>query len=463
MMGRSDICNLQFDQVTFPGTHNSGSGFSGDLRLRNGFPAAACVYRNQDMNYTAQLEFGIRWFDIDLCYISEAEATPAVPAGLWTCHSNGYAGLVEDIVKQVDDWMNQETNRGEIVSLFFNGDYDRSRSEPIAAALNELLTSYWGITIVRRKRGASSPTVLMNEDFNFTGQWPTLFRAFSNNERVFVFLHETLQLGEQRWAHDPIPSESPREVIKDSCDNLIDFTTGACNVCTDLWGIDAIGNRGNCIYRTAEICNTVTYNVTRGCLDLRMDYGKTLNVIEVDFPDRAPDGLSVVDIADKFNDLNLQHFQGAPTPTPALIPDMDNCTPAFTPTPSPSPKPRPVNYCAALEQISETPLYYFQCSPNDDCSALDCPIDLFANGAFFNLRVWVQTSCDGPPAFVMEMFAPDGSSVGRVSASETGPYTLVTFPLFITVDQMDDAIGVAVSYIHFTRYSLHVRRCVHSE
>ena len=442
IMGRDDICNLDYNQITWPGTHNSGSGFNGPLVFRNGFPTPGCVYRNQDLNYTAQLDFGIRWFDIDLCWVTDEEATTAVSAGLWTCHSNGYAGKVDEILRQVNDWLNMSPNYFEIVSLFFNGDYDRSRSEPIANALNELLESYWTVQPLKTKR--SRPFLTMNSAFNTTGEWPTLILAANRNERVFVFVHESLQLGDQPWAHDPVPSTSPSQVIKDSCDGLIDFSRGACNVCTDLWAIDAIGSRGNCIYRTAEICNTITYNVTRDCLDLRMEYGKTLNVIEVDFPDRAPEGLSVVDIANKFNTRNYEFFF---INTPTELPNATECTPDFTPTPSPSPTPRPATYCDALKQIAEMPLYYFQCSPNEACDTLLCPTDLFADGFLYSIDISVVRECNMDAAFAMEIFTPLGGSAGRVEANTTGVYLLLAFPLVITIDQMEDAIGVGVSTI----------------
>ena len=251
---------------------------------------------NQNLSYTAQLEFGIRWFDIDLCWVTDEEATPAVSAGLWTCHNDAYAVKVDEILHQVQQWMDVFPNIDEIVSFNFNGDYNRSKSEPIAKALSDLLESQFPPIQgdYRRKRGRG--TLAMNTDFNTTRQWPQLREAAVANRHVFVFLHESLQLGDQPWAHDPIPNQSPREVVKDSCDGLIDFSREACNVCTDLWGIDAIGSHGNCIFETADICNAITYNITRDCLDLRMEYGRTVNVIEVDFPTRAPQGLSVVQL-----------------------------------------------------------------------------------------------------------------------------------------------------------------------
>ena len=140
-MGRQDLCELRYNQVTWPGTHNSGSGFNGDLIFPNGLSADDCDYRNQNLNYTAQLEFGIRWFDIDLCWVTDEEATPAVSAGLWTCHNNAYGGKVEEILRQVYEWQDTYPTSTEIVSFNFNGDYNRSRSEPIAKALNDLLVS----------------------------------------------------------------------------------------------------------------------------------------------------------------------------------------------------------------------------------------------------------------------------------------------------------------------------------
>ena len=464
-MGRSDLCVLRYDQITWPGTHNSGSGFNGDLMFPSGgAPAPACFYRNQDMNYTAQLEFGIRWFDIDLCYVTEEEATPSVPAGLWTCHSNAYAGMVEDILKQIDDWMNVETNiinYYDVVSLHFNGDYDRSRSQPIAEALNQLLLEYWPpqSIIPRKKRGAGRVPLSMNNELNFTGEWPAIYRAQGRNERVFVFLHESLQLGNQTWAHDTIPSESPSEVVKDSCDGLIDFTRGACNVCTDLWGVDAIGSLGNCISETAEICNTVTLNVSRACFDLRMEYGKTLNVIEVDFPARAPENLSVVQVADMLNTINFNFFNGPPQ----LIPQPADCNPGYVPTPSPSPLPRPTTYCEALTQIAQTPLYYLQCSPNDamPCDRLVCPVDLFGDGLIFSVEMAVEAGVCGEPANFLVSLGPfGGAPLSLVSANTTGLYLLLSFPLVITIDQMTDleSIGVEVSCTQHNCTSL-IRNC----
>ena len=78
--GNEDLCSLKFNQVTFAGTHNSGSGFCGPLRSLSGRFNVPCFSRNQDLSFTEQLQYGIRSFDIDLCYIEQASARFS-PAG----------------------------------------------------------------------------------------------------------------------------------------------------------------------------------------------------------------------------------------------------------------------------------------------------------------------------------------------------------------------------------------------
>ena len=69
--GNENLCSLRFNQVTFPGTHNAGSGFCGPLRSLSGALNIPCFTRNQDLSFTEQLQLGIRFFDIDLCYLEQ--------------------------------------------------------------------------------------------------------------------------------------------------------------------------------------------------------------------------------------------------------------------------------------------------------------------------------------------------------------------------------------------------------
>ena len=62
--GDERFCQLKFNEFTFPGTHNSGTGL-----LRSVSPSILdCQWKNQDLNITEMLDFGIRFFDIDTKY-----------------------------------------------------------------------------------------------------------------------------------------------------------------------------------------------------------------------------------------------------------------------------------------------------------------------------------------------------------------------------------------------------------
>ena len=60
--GNETFCNLEFNEFTFPGTHNSGTGMKRTVWV------ADCHYKNQDMDMTEMLDFGVRFFDFDTKY-----------------------------------------------------------------------------------------------------------------------------------------------------------------------------------------------------------------------------------------------------------------------------------------------------------------------------------------------------------------------------------------------------------
>ena len=60
--GDERFCQLKFNEFTFPGTHNSGTGLLRTVWLLD------CNVKNQDLNITEMLDFGIRFFDIDTKY-----------------------------------------------------------------------------------------------------------------------------------------------------------------------------------------------------------------------------------------------------------------------------------------------------------------------------------------------------------------------------------------------------------
>ena len=93
--GMKDLCKLRLNQVTFPGTHNTGAGFDGIMQyhsLLGKFPASSFWYRSQQHSIYNQLKMGIRYFDIDTCWENNGSKFP--PKGAWSCHAGAYGGPI---------------------------------------------------------------------------------------------------------------------------------------------------------------------------------------------------------------------------------------------------------------------------------------------------------------------------------------------------------------------------------
>ena len=131
--GMAEFCDLKINHVTFAGTHNSGAGFDGILYYHTAigmsFPAMSCWYRNQGQSITQQLDNGIRYFDIDTCYVDSGRWQH----GPWTFHSDAYGGTVAKILKQIDEWMRRNLN--EVVIIKFGRDTINSKAEMIGSQI----------------------------------------------------------------------------------------------------------------------------------------------------------------------------------------------------------------------------------------------------------------------------------------------------------------------------------------
>ena len=62
--GNERFCKMKFNEFTFPGTHNSGTGMKSLSRSER----LDCHFKNQDLTMTEMLDFGIRFFDFDTYY-----------------------------------------------------------------------------------------------------------------------------------------------------------------------------------------------------------------------------------------------------------------------------------------------------------------------------------------------------------------------------------------------------------
>jgi len=171
--GATEFCNLRVDQFLWPGTHNAGTGQSQG--------SASCAFKNQEHDVATQLELGIRMLDVDTiftnqisgCYGLETGHGSSPELGLYQCF-----GSVHHLLNQVADWLNRHPT--ELVVLSFgNIEYP----EVTIAKLLEALRSVFP---------EAGDLVKINKDFKANGSWPLLGEAVDKNERVFVFIRDTV-------------------------------------------------------------------------------------------------------------------------------------------------------------------------------------------------------------------------------------------------------------------------------
>ena len=171
--GLADLCDLRVDQVTLPGSHNAGSGFDGLLYHSYDGAASSCWFRNHGDSFREQLQFGIRYFDIDTCC---RRGEPV------NCHCNGYLGCaytssIEKGLLQIDAWM--KSNPYEVIFIHFNRDAQEGYRQEIATSLVSVLLKLWD------PNGASN--LAMSTYYNKNGRWPTLRQAIYSNQRILNF------------------------------------------------------------------------------------------------------------------------------------------------------------------------------------------------------------------------------------------------------------------------------------
>ena len=339
---------------------------------------------------------------------------------------------------QINQWM--QLNPYEVISINFNNDFDHSLSDVIAPDLHALLEALWDPTPERISDG----NLTMNTNYNETLEWPTLGNAIETNQRIFIFMFESLWLGGKPWIHVR-PTGTVGPIVDDDCSLLVENSRRYCNLCVDLVQLDFYGNFGHCIFDMARICSLEMYNGSQACYDERIQFGKTVNFLLVDFPNRATSPFTVIEVAETMNALNIEYYNSGPITTQQPLPS--SCLPEPIPQPQPSPLPPIISTCEALLRIATNPLGYFQCQANIDggCDRLVCPSDLLdTNGAFlFQLEVIIR-SCDSPSALQIILMDPTGDLLVSVTTNQSGTIDFLGIPIDVTLDQLQNAIGLQV-------------------
>jgi len=277
--GRAEFCKLRFDQFLFPGSHNSGTG------QKNG--SFRCAFKNQDLDILEQLEFGIRFFDVDIifshafgCHGLETGHGSKPELGLYQCY-----GKLSILLTDMRRWLDH--HKSEVVVLNFGNIEYPSETIP---ALVEMLNSMFPAP-------SQTTSVTLNDQFKLTGSWPTLEQAVRSNQRIFVFIRDaagvitqqdTMMVKEIKVKPtektDTTKSKGEVKILtsykaedaEGDCMYVLDTNKLACNkdaeLKTDFLKLSffsAFGESGTfgteCVHKTARKCNVWPEAVVRNC------------------------------------------------------------------------------------------------------------------------------------------------------------------------------------------------------
>ena len=318
-----DLCSLRFNQVSLAGSHNSGSGFDGSLRRCDGRAENDCIWRNQDLSITAQLDLGIRFLEIDLCILpdncdSSVYDNPT-NSSLFVCRyginseNQRYAGPINKLLQQVHDWMLGNPNN--VIGLYFpsNSPLGNNRTQ-VFNKLSTVLESLWLCN------DASSSSVCMSTYYNMNGVWPTLKQANTTRQRIFVFT-DLEMTNDTLWNHRSFHStyEEPTGLSL-LCEDPL--SADRCNTAADILIVAGVTS-GNCIPNGQDNCNLILPNATNECYDLRRREDQTVNVVAVDFPERASSTVLLVVCA--LNQQNIMKYS-SPATTDSSMTESTNTT-----------------------------------------------------------------------------------------------------------------------------------------
>ena len=295
--GMQGLCDLPLDKVTFPGAHNAGAGFNGNLHYDWGWlgsPAAgACFYKNVDKNFYSMLDNGVRFFDIDTCLYGNQ---------LESCHNDAYGGALKIAFDQINKYM--QRNPSEVIILHFNRDVNGDKRK-VARKIADELEKRWDPNVDSHQVKLSTKS-----------KWPTLRQAIESKQRIFIFMHSGLakHLKSKSYVYTSNFMKSTWKEIyvgPGGCDRIVDPAKTKCDTDYDFVELSAFGTSGLCNWDMAWHCSKSLKKAADECYKQRMKHGETVNVILVDYPvSRYYDSQSVMKTAKILNTRNIRRFSG---------------------------------------------------------------------------------------------------------------------------------------------------------
>ncbi|KAH7105465.1 PLC-like phosphodiesterase [Auriculariales sp. MPI-PUGE-AT-0066] len=171
--GDARLCDRKYSDVVFVGTHNSYA-----LDGAGGLPGLANAASNQFINVPAQLGMGIRFLQ---------SQTHVKDDSLHVCHTSCDlydGGSLEDYLKSVSAFLNDDANKNEVVTLLITNpeNYPIEKWADIfkAASLDSLVYNPSSVPGTR-------------------ADWPTMRELISANTRVVVLMDYNADTTKVPW------------------------------------------------------------------------------------------------------------------------------------------------------------------------------------------------------------------------------------------------------------------------
>jgi len=172
--GLEYMSEMPFDQVVFPGNHNAGAH---NLKwCSGGGDVPDCSWQNHGVTPTTQINFGIRYFDFDMC---------GCTVSLVTCHGKdgARAWKFNTIFTKFDDFLNLPDNRNEVIVITIadiNGNHTALQN-----TLSEVIGRFWHKSSTNPDSGELSIFTKSPGD-----PWPTLGYLVDCNSRIIFFVRD---------------------------------------------------------------------------------------------------------------------------------------------------------------------------------------------------------------------------------------------------------------------------------
>lgn len=353
--GDDRFCRLKYDQITFPGTHNSASG--ADFRFREDDFTERCNIADQTTSLDQQLQEGIRYFEFSPCkkgcplYKSLRAARNRVFSPFKSFHSPVFSrrkskSAQDEKISQYSNWPGfctknrctmplcraikifkrwNSQNPTEVVTLHFGPENNGGSETGTLSAEN--WESY--LKFLTRYLERQFPTQLNSYRIE-RGEWPYI----ETLKPIFIFINDrdivgsnkaNAHLDNYKWIHRQssfLATTHMARGVTGTCEHVIVDSGVQCRLkpMYELLNLAVYGTYGLCTIDRARYCNQYLFESSDQCLKYRSEFGKTINYITTDHTNdktRYPE--SAISAAYHTNLYNLLQFH--PNTCKASSPD----------------------------------------------------------------------------------------------------------------------------------------------